>query len=87
MDYTENVPVDRASQYAAIFAKASLFIYVFFLIFGTRVPFIDQIKDVEQITTANPINQFVYSSLYIISFLCLLLRKDQFFQLVKKKNF
>ena len=87
MDYIDDFPVDRLLKIASFLAKFSFFIYVFFLIFGTRAPFLEQIKNVEDIRTSNPINQFVYSSLYVISFIAILPKGRKFIDLIINEKF
>lgn len=68
-------------------AKFSFFVYIFFVIFGTSLPFQDRLAAIDEITTSNPINQFVFSILYIFSFFSLLSKKKQIIQFIKTEKF
>ncbi len=71
---------------AASLAKLCLFIYLFFLIFGTTVPFRESTVAPDDIRTNNPIKQFVFSALYLISFLSLLPKRRRVYQLIQSEK-
>ena len=50
-------------------AKGSLFALLFFTVFGTAMPFQEQIEiDVDNIVESNRFNQILWSTLYFFSF-------------------
>ena len=72
---------------ASNLAKFSFFVYIFFVIFGTSMPFQEKATDIDEITTSNPINQFVFSFLYILSLYTLFSKKKQVAQIIKTEKF
>ncbi|MFX0142378.1 MAG: O-antigen ligase family protein, partial [Candidatus Hodarchaeota archaeon] len=68
-------------------AKFSFFVYIFFIIFGTELPFQEKITSLEDISTSNPVNQFVFSFLYILSFIHLVMKKQKVIEFVKSEKF
>ena len=74
MDYLDNTTsVDNPTLLSSYLAKFSFLIYLFFMFFGTYMPFREKVIDPADISTSNPVNQFVLSSLYLISFIALFL--------------
>lgn len=68
-------------------ARFSFFVYVFFLFFPTSPPFQDKITSVEDLATASPINQLLFSSLYLLSFLTLLRKREALIRLIRMEKF
>jgi exopolysaccharide production protein ExoQ len=88
MDHSGN-PIllgDNAALWSKA-AKISFLIYLFFVFFGTSLPFGEKIGDVEEITTSNPVNQFVYSLLYLVSLIALIPKRDRVVQFIKAEKF
>jgi len=72
----------------SVLAKFSFLTYFFFVIFGRTMPFQDVAwTSVEDIEISNPINQFVFSFLYTLSFLSLLSKKHQVIKFIKTEKF
>jgi exopolysaccharide production protein ExoQ len=86
MDYAEKIPVEKIS-FTTFLAKFSFFMYLFFVIFGTSVPFREKVTSVEDIAVSNPINHFVFTPIYIIAFLSLITKRQQIVELIKKEKF
>lgn len=78
---------DRFVQYSSTLAKASLFICLFFLFFGTTLPFQERIEHLEDVATENPLKQIVFSSLYLVSFISLLPKKPLVIGILKKEKY
>jgi O-antigen ligase len=78
---------DTFEQYASKLAKASLFIYLFFLFFGTTFPFQEKIEHLADIATENPFKQIVFSSLYLVSFISILPKKSLAIGVFKKEKY
>ncbi len=88
MDYVKSTTsADKVSPFYSKLAKISLFIYLFFVFFGTSAPFRERITDVEDITTSNPVNQIVFSFLYILSFISILPKRHSILQFLKTEKF
>lgn len=79
--------VARFTLSASNLAKVSFFVYLFFIFFGTSIPFQEKITDVEDIRTSNLISQIVYSSLYIMSFISLLSKRHLIIRFVKTEKY
>ena len=45
----------------------AFFLYLFFVFFGTSMPFQEKITDPADITLSNPVNLFVYPIIYLLS--------------------
>ncbi|MBW2202655.1 MAG: O-antigen ligase family protein [Deltaproteobacteria bacterium] len=71
----------------SILAKASFSVYLFFLFFGTSLPFQEKIVDVRDVATSNPVNQFLFSFLYILSLVGLTSKGAQIAMFVKREKF
>jgi O-antigen ligase len=92
MEYSEDISIDRFCAFASFLAKFSFFVYIFLLIFGTRIPFQDylstgEIRRVEDIATSNIINQIAFSFLYILSSIGLVPKRKQIPLLIKSEKF
>jgi len=71
---------------ASRWATLSFFIYFFFVFFGTSMPFQGDITDPRDISTSNPVNQFLFSFLYFVSFASLISKKDQVIRILKNEK-
>lgn len=92
MEYSEDISVDRFCAFASFLAKFSFFVYLFLLIFGTRMPFQDylstgEVRRVEDIGTSNIVNQIIFSCLYILSSIGLIPKRKQIPSLIKNEKF
>lgn len=88
MDYVKSVSAESYfSQLSSILAKVSFFMYLFFVFFGTSLPFQYEASSVEDIATSNPINQFLFSSLYLLSLFGLLSKRHRIFKFLKTEKF
>lgn len=68
-------------------ARVSFFLYLFFLFFGTSLPFQDAPAELQDTEASNLVNQIVFSALYLVSFLALLPEKQRILQLVRKEKY
>ena len=68
-------------------ARVSFFLYLFFLFFGTSLPFQDAPAELQDMETSNLVNQIVFSAMYLASFLALLPEKQRILQLVRKEKY
>lgn len=75
------------SMNAPKLARVSFFLYIFFLFFGTSLPFQDTPAELQDMETSNLFNQIVFSALYLASFLALLPEKQRILQLVRKEKY
>ncbi len=81
-----NLPRTEGSIYASL-AKLSFVIFLFFMFFGTSLPFRDRITEVDDIGTSNIVNQVVYTLLFLISFFSLLPKTRDVVAIIKKEKF
>lgn len=70
-----------------IIARGSFAVYLFFIIFGTSLPFGESVRDVAEKGTSNIVNQVVFSTLFLTSSLCLLVRRKSLWLFIKKEKF
>jgi O-antigen ligase len=68
-------------------ARISLLLYLFFLFFGTTLPFRDAPDELQDAEVSNLLNQLVFSALYLASFLALLAERRRALELVRKEKF
>jgi O-antigen ligase len=89
MDYIEKTAVKSFfSRIPSTLARVSFFIYFFFVFFGTSLPFQDySITSVDDIATSNPINQIIFTSLYLLSMPGLLAKRHRALELLKAEKF
>lgn len=89
MEYVEKSTLvrSRSTDIFGKIAKVTFILFLFFIIFGTKVPFKEKTNDVEEVGTSNIVNQIVFSSLFITASISLLTkRKEVVAILVKEKG-
>lgn len=72
---------------SAALAKASFCIYLLVLFFGTSLPFQEDVTERADITTANVVNQYLLSFLYLLSLASLHGRGRELLRLVRTEKF
>jgi O-antigen ligase len=89
MDYIEEKANKKFfSTLPYLLAKFSFLTYFFFVIFGRTMPFQEVTwTSMEDMTASNPINQYVFSFLYVISFFSLLSKKNHVIKFVLTEKF
>ncbi|MBL7217585.1 MAG: O-antigen ligase family protein [Desulfobacteraceae bacterium] len=68
-------------------ARYSFIIYLFFIFFGTSLPFKEKITEVGEKQTVNVVNQFVFTTLFLSSCFCLYLKRREFIVLLRKEKY
>jgi exopolysaccharide production protein ExoQ len=68
-------------------ARGSFLLYLFFALFGTTLPFREQVQDVDDIVTSNIINQVVFGVLLLVSAATLVKKRHQVALLVRKERY
>jgi len=87
MDYRDDVASsDEFARFSSYLAKFSFFMYLFFLFFGISMPFQEKVTSAADFSTSNPVNQFVISVLYLISFVSLIPKRRLIFQFIKTEK-
>lgn len=79
--------VDGFERFCSRLAKFSLFVFLLVSFFGIAMPFQEGALDADEITTASPINQFVFSTLYLLSFISLLPKRHLAFRVIRTEKF
>jgi O-antigen ligase len=88
MDTIDNTaPVDSFTRFCSNSGKFSLFVFLLLIFFGFTVPFQERYTDVADITTSSPINQVVFSALYVLAFISLLPKRHLVYQLIRTEKF
>ncbi len=77
---------DNTLKYLTIAAKVSFVLYIFFSFWGTALPFREKIVDVEDVASSNILNQIVFSSLFMISFVTIVFKRFDFISLIKREK-
>lgn len=83
INYIENKSNFRISDRAA---KISFVVYMFFIFFGTSMPFQNPQKNIDEIGTSNIINQFVFSALFLTSMFSLRSKANELITLFKAEK-
>jgi O-antigen ligase len=88
MDYLKHRDVSISfSFFGRILAKLSLFLYFFFVFFGTSIPFQKETSNIGDFATSNTANQIIFSSLFIISAIIIISKRHEILQFVKVEKF
>ena len=69
------------------FAIGLFAIFLFFVFFGTKMPFGEKITEAENIGTSNIVNQIVFGTLFICSIFLLILKRRELHELIGKEKF
>jgi O-antigen ligase len=83
----QKINVDKVQKYYEKLAKISFAVFLFFVFFGTSIPFRERTRDIGEITTSNPVNQLVYGALFIISIVIIYSRKREALEFIKREKF
>lgn len=85
--YTETLEVKRTritSFY--VVAHVTFFLYLFFLFYGTSLPFQEKITDVDEISTSNIVNQVVYTFLFLAALYSIIPKWNFIISLIRKEK-
>ena len=82
----------RKSAFGTLFslknvAKYSFFFYLFFIFFGTSLPYQENLQDAESLTTSNPVRQTVFSVIYFFSIISILPYLNKAFNFIKYEKY
>lgn len=78
------------SQQEKFYSYLSLFIlavFMFFVFFGTRLPFSEKITEIENIGTSNIVNQIVFGSLFVFSIILLIPKRQALYSFIIREKF
>ena len=78
------------NSFLSFLAKASFFFFLFFMIFGTSLPFRDvrgEAADVYEVATSNVVNQIVYTLLFLSSSFTLLFKRKELVTVIRREKF
>ncbi len=68
-------------------AKITFFLYFFFTLFGTSLPFRSGTRDPSKLGTSNVVNQIVFSTLFLTALFSLIPKTNQVIAIIKKEKF
>ncbi len=80
----ESEPYER---FYSNFAIGIFMVFLFFVFFGTKLPFGEKITEAENIATSNIVNQIVFGSLFICSVFLLIFKRRELSELIRKEKF
>ncbi len=83
---TLEIPVKKYTSYYYI-AHFSFFLYMFFSIYGTSLPFQPSLNEVDTISTSNIVNQVAYSFLFLTSLFSLIPKWHFVISLIRREKF
>lgn len=69
-----------------VVSHITFFLYLFFLFYGTSVPFQERTQDIDEISTSNIVNQIVYTLLFVTALYSLTPKWNFIFSLIKKEK-
>lgn len=69
-----------------VVAHITFFLYLFFLFYGTSVPFQEHIQDIDEISTSNIVNQVVYTLLFLTALYSLIPKWNFVISLIRKEK-
>ncbi len=75
----------RENIYSFI-AKFSFFVFWFFVIYGTHLPFQERAADIDDIATSNIVNQIVFSALFLTSCFALIPKLREVVTIIKREK-
>ena len=79
--------LENHNPYLAMLSKIIFPLYLFFIFFGTSLPFRERTREIESISTSNLATQIIFGSLFIISILLLLSKKRDTVRLIKREKY
>ncbi len=74
-------------KYLSTIAKITFLIYLFFIFFGTSLPFRERATSVDEVGTSNIVNQILFTSLFLIASICLYPKRKELARFIKKEKF
>ncbi len=77
----------REHPYYSAIVRIMFTFYMFFIFFGTSVPFRVRPTDLAEIGTSNLANQIIFGSLFLVSAGCLFLNWSNFIAFIKREKF
>lgn len=78
--------LNRNESFYELIAKLNFVIYLIVLFFNTSLPFREKIENIEEISISNPINQIIFSLMFLIALVSLIPKLNLLFLLVKKEK-
>jgi len=79
--------LENHNPYLAMLSKIIFPLYLFFIFFGTSLPFRGRTREIASISTSNLATQIIFGSLFIISILLLLFKKQDMVRLIKREKY
>jgi len=77
----------RTGNYLSKIARVTFLIYLFFTFFGTALPFRDRAASVDEVGTSNIVNQILFTSLFLVSSVCLYPKRKELARFIIKEKF
>lgn len=70
-----------------LIAKVTFFLYFFFTLFGTSLPFRAGTRDPSELGTSNIVNQIVFSTLFLTALFSIIPKTNQVIAIIKREKF
>lgn len=83
----EILPKESGEKLTVTVAKFNFFMCMFFIIFGTGIPFSERAANVEEIAESNIVNQIVFSLIFIISLILVIKNSTKFSAFIKYEKY
>src|ERR687895_757688 len=77
----------RANNSITSLSRIAFFLYLFFVFFGTSMPFQEKITNPDDVTTSNPINQVVFPIIYLLSLPGLYAKRKKLLLLITNEKY
>ena len=86
--YSSNNEINENNNpYLFKLAKITFALYLFFIFFGTSLPFREKTRNLESISTSNTLNQIIFGTLFILSIILLIDKRKEVIQLIKREKY
>lgn len=76
----------KKSTFSDKLAKITFVLFLFFIIFGTKLPFKERTSGIEDFETSNIINQIVFTTLFITAAISLLSKRKELFSVIFREK-
>lgn len=77
---------EASSIYSKV-ARVTFYLHFFFTLFGTRIPFQAGTRDPSELGTSNPVNQIVFSVLFLTALFSIIPKTNQIIAILKREKF
>lgn len=78
---------NKSDSFVKKISNQAFYIFVFVSVFGTSMPFGEEVVIVSDISKSNILNQVIYGTIFVMSFVALLFKKKSLMVIIKKEKY